>query len=115
MNEINETLKEMKLKAEENFDQENTKIQLDNAMLECKVEEVEEEVLFLDDKIQDLDEHLQEKIKTKKENNLIYSTSTEIVIDAMRDYDLELSWVEEGLCARDLYSYNNNDDDAVSQ
>ena len=67
-NEMDKSLKVIKFKTKENFNWKTAKIWLDNAILDCKVEEIEEEVLFLNNKIKGLEEQLKEEIITKKEN-----------------------------------------------
>ena len=62
--EIKESLQV--LKTEDDFDRETAIICLNNAMLECKVEEMEGEMPVLNNKIQGLEERLKEEQKMKK-------------------------------------------------
>ena len=71
-------------------------------MLECKVEEIEDKVLCLNQKTEGLEEWLKEEIETRKENEIIYNESIETLIDVLRDYNLESSWIEEELHMKDL-------------
>ena len=55
-----------KLKTEKNLHRETAMICLDNVMLDCKVEKMEEEMSVLKEKIKELEERLKEEQEMQK-------------------------------------------------
>ena len=95
----------------EDFDRESVIIRLENITLECKVEDLKEEISALHEMVCGLKEKLKKEIKSSQECDEIHKENVEIMMGVSREYRLEIKWVEKGLQIRDLSS--RKDEDAV--
>ena len=78
-------------------------------MLECEMEEMENKVLVLNEKIQGLEKMLKDESKTRKEDKIICNNNVWALVDILQEYELELGWVQEGLRTKDLHSCKDED------